>query len=228
MILTADPRRIIEVTFGGKTFRASQTTYANLLATQERLDRLHPGARILVIQPCFNTGVALSAGTHDKDAVLDVQIVGLTWEQSQRFLRESGWAAWWRHTGDWAARSAWHIHMVSLAAFKAGCPVGIFIPGQVDDYYRHALGLAGEHDSGSDPTWHPADIDSTVFNYRKWRDDMPYANWPDADKKALVTDVAAAVLNADVNALEPKGTPAFQGMTVRDLLKALAHAVKAV
>lgn len=229
MTLTADPKRIIEVTFGGRTFRASQTTYANLLDTQERLTRKHPGAVLLVIQPCFNTGVELSAGTHDKDAVLDVRIIGLTWEHSQRFLRECGWAAWWRHTGSWSARSAWHIHMVSLGAYKAGNPVGVFIPGQVDDYYAHRDGLVTH---AADASWHPADIDSTVFSYRKWRLDMPYADWPDADKKALLNDVAEAVrdsvLNADMNAMDPHGTPAFKGVKLRDLLKSMARKVGAV
>ena len=103
MILTADPTKLIEVTFGGMTFRASQITYANLLYAQARLAKQHPGAWIEVIQPCWHTGYAPSAGTHDKDAVLDVRIVGLTWPQAQRFWRECGWAAWWRPSGNGCA-----------------------------------------------------------------------------------------------------------------------------
>lgn len=244
MILTADPKRVVEVTFGGRTFRAGQVTYANLLATQTALDHKYPGSQIVVIQPCYNTGVAASAGTHDRDGVLDVEITGIGWGPAQSFLRTQGWAAWWRHTGTWAARDRWHIHMISLAAWKASCPLGQYVDGgisefghvvtssQITDYYNHALGLAGQHDSGDDRTWHPADIDRTIFRYAHWRDnDMPYRNWPEADKKALVNDVAEAVtehvLDADMNANEPKGTPAFQGVSLRELLKNVARAVKA-
>lgn len=243
MILTANPRRLITVNFGGRVFRCSQVTYANLLATQAYLDKHYPGARLVVIQPCYNTGVSASAGTHDFDAVLDVMIIGLPWDASQKVLRQCGWAAWWRHTGTWASKTRWHIHMISLAAVKAGCTVGLYIDGglstqgrivassQVTDYYHHALGLAGQHDSGDDRTWHPRDIDSTVFDYATWRLDMPYRDWPKADRAALVKDVAEAVrdsiLNADMNALEPKGTAMFQGVTFRDAVKGIFRAVKA-
>lgn len=244
MILTANPRRLITVNFGGRVFRCSQVTYANLLATQQYLDKHYPGARLVVIQGCFNTGVAASAGTHDFDAVLDVMIIGLPWLTAQKVLRKCGWAAWWRHTGTWAAKSRWHIHMICLASVEAGCTVGLYIDGglstqgrviassQVADYRNHALGLAGQHNSGGDDTWHPADIDKTVFDYAAWReDDMPYSNWPKKDREALAKDVAAAVqdsiLNADMNALEPKGSPAFRGVTFRDAVKRIYTAVKA-
>lgn len=169
MIWTKDPARVVTATFGDKTFQAGQATYGNLLDTRARLAKIHPGAYLHVIQPCYNTDVEASAGTHDKDAVLDVRIYGVEWTTAQMFLRRCGWAAWWRHTGSWADPADWHLHMVSLGAFRAMVPVGIYVPGQVDDYRRHALGLAGQHDSGDDPTWHPRDIDATVFSYRKWR-----------------------------------------------------------
>lgn len=155
--------QVITVTIGGKTFRAGRRTAAHLLWTIARLKAKHPGTTLEVIQPCYNTGVAASAGTHDKDGVLDVRIVGLPWLAAQGFLRSSGWAAWWRHSGTWEAESMWHIHMVSL-----GCPgpLGIYVPGQIDDYYAHRDGLA---DHAHDPTWHPADIAKTVFDYPAWQ-----------------------------------------------------------
>lgn len=155
-------------TFGGKTFRASERTFAHLDDTQRRLTAKHPKARLRVIQGCYSHG-SLSAGTHDFDAVLDVEIVGMPglsaadrWSNSQKFLRQCGWAAWWRHTGTWSRQSTWHIHMVSLGYETK---VGEFVPGQVADYYRHALGLKGQHGSGSDGSWFPKDIASTVFVY---------------------------------------------------------------
>lgn len=163
--LTEDPTKVISVVFGGKFFRCTQRTYGALLHMQARLAKKHPRAWIHVIQPCYNTGVSLSAGTHDFDATLDISIIGLTWPEVQRFARECGWAAWWRHTGDWASPSAYHVHMTSLGAEAAGCRVGIYIPGQIEDYYHDRNGLA---DHSYDGTWHPDPISATVFSYARW------------------------------------------------------------
>lgn len=197
-----DPAGVVEATVASHTGRYGRRTLAHIQWTIAQLAKLHPGARLVIIQGCYNTGVALSAGTHDGDGVLDVEIIGLTWLDAQWFLRQCGWAAWWRHTGSWAAQSEWHIHMVSL-----GCPgpVGEFIPGQVDDYYRHALGLKGQHNSGDDPTEHPADIDATYFDFVLWEqeleDTMQDADWQklqgmlDAQRKGIVGDLLGAIVD---------------------------------
>jgi hypothetical protein len=181
-----DAADLITLIFGGKTFRCSRRTAAHLAWTAARLEQQHPDARIVVIQGCYNQGVPASEGTHDFDAVLDVQIVGLGWDEAQRFLRECGWAAWVRSPPAFP----WHIHMVSI-----GYPgrVGIYVPAQVDDYYRHALGLKGQHASGDDPTWHPADIDSTVFDYPLWLEDQPM----NADDKAWLENLIDTKLAAN-------------------------------
>src|ERR1700744_4270690 len=98
------------------TFKASQATYGNLLDTQRALSEKHPGAVIEVMQSCYHTGYAPSAGTHDKDAVLDIRCPQLDWPDLQTFVRSQGWAGWWRHTGEWAAPGDWHVHMISLGA----------------------------------------------------------------------------------------------------------------
>jgi hypothetical protein len=137
-------------------------TAAHLDATIARLRRRHPAARLEVIQSAYNTGVKASAGTHDLDTALDVRIVGLDWWTAQKFLRRNGWAAWYRHQPLFTD----HIHMITLGYGTA--PVGIYIPGQVDDYYRHAYGLKGQHDSGDDPSWFPRDIDATIFKFGRF------------------------------------------------------------
>ncbi|MCW2496387.1 hypothetical protein [Jatrophihabitans sp.] len=178
----SDAADLIWVTLGGRSFQATRRTVAHLTATIERLAKIRPDAQLIVIQGCYNTGVAASAGTHDYDAVFDVQIVGMGWWDAQAFLRRNGWAAWVRQPPTFS----WHIHMVSL-----GYPgkVGVYVPGQVDDYYAHALGLKGQHDSGSDPSWHPADINSTVFDYPAWLIDQE-ANMPlNKDDEALVRSI---------------------------------------
>jgi hypothetical protein len=133
------------------------------------------------MQGCYNTGVAASAGTHDFDGVVDVEVENMDWLDGQRFLREHGWAAWYRFPPKFGN----HLHAVSL-----GCPgpVGIYVPGQVDDYYAHRNGLAG-HDR--DITWYPADIDSTVFDYPAWEDAL------NADDKKWLSDLIDAKLAAN-------------------------------
>lgn len=145
-------------TMSGKPARMGARTAAHLDVTIARLERQHPGCTLHLIQSAYNTGVGASAGTHDKDGVLDVWIEGMGWWEQQAFLRACGWAAWYRFPPAFGR----HIHMISL-----GCPgpVGEFVPGQVRDYYAHRTGLAGH---ASDPSWHPADINQTIFDYPAW------------------------------------------------------------
>lgn len=174
-------------TIAGVTFRCSNRTAWHLRWTIFVLSVAHPKARLVIYQTCYHTGYRLSAGTHDLDAVFDVWIVGGKlgadpW-RAQRFLRRLGWAAWFRCTGTWAAKSAWHIHMISLPpglpanptaqqvidAYAAlGIKVGVYVPGQVDDYYAHDFGLAGGQRTGADRSWFPDSINKTVFRRRWW------------------------------------------------------------
>lgn len=211
----ADPTQLItysQTTASGRTFRCSRRTAAHLDYTKKRLEQLHPGARLVIIQGCYNQGVELSKGTHDYDAVLDVMIVGLDWWAAQQFLRACGWAAWYRHTGAWASSSSWHIHMVSLGYVAR---VGIYVPGQVDDYYRHTFGLKDQHNTDLDKSWFPGDdgpapwlvgtpeqwraaIDATIFDFALWEreleDNMPFTDWPKTDQTAMATAVAGEVV----------------------------------
>ena len=187
------------VTLRGVTFRASHRTIWHLRWTIWLLALRYPRARLNIIQTCYHTGIAASAGTHDFDCVFDVWITGGVlgrdpW-RAQRFLRRCGWFAWFRHTGPWAPRANWHIHMGSLPlglpahptaldvgkAYAAlGIKVGEYIDGgyttlgrvvgssQVVDYFNHAEGLAGQHDQNDDPSWHPKYINRTVFRRSWW------------------------------------------------------------
>jgi len=192
------PGDIRTVTIAGVTFRASNRTIWHLQWTIAYLRLRFPRARLRIIQPCYHTGVAASAGTHNCDAVLDVWISGGVlgadpW-RAQRVLRWLGWGAWFRHTGEWAARSRWHIHMISLplglprnpsaqdvgrAYARLGLKVGEYIDGgwttkgaivatsQVVDFFNHAEGLANQHAQNDDPSWFPSDIPSRAFR-RSW------------------------------------------------------------
>lgn len=131
------------------------------------------GVGINVIQADWNTTVAASAGTHDRDAVGDLWIPGVDPWTQQRFFRRNGFACWVRKPPAFT----WHLHGFTLPHregssrsddFKvAGFTVGVYVDGgystrgglvtssQIEDYYNRAFGLSGMHTPGSDNTWHP-------------------------------------------------------------------------
>lgn len=139
-----------QATTWGPNFRCSQRTADHLDWTKNNLPK---GATLRILQPPYNVGYKPSAGTHDRDAVLDVEISGMTWDAAQRFLRAHRWAAWIRTP---AQGFTLHIHMVSVGANLN--MVGSLVPAQLVDYRNHAFGLAGMHEPNSDRTWHPDPI----------------------------------------------------------------------
>lgn len=205
----------------GHTFRCTNRTYAHLLWTIAELKRLHPEARLIIIQACYNTGVEESAGTHDFDGVLDVRIVGMTWWDAQLFLRRCGWAAWYRFPPTFSE----HIHMCSIpegltntptldqinhAYAAAGIHVGIYVPGQIDDYFAHALGLKGQHRAGVDRSRFPRDIAATIYRYREdWFDMATKAELKDAIREVLAEPLVTPPPNdADFSGGKPVGLAA--------------------
>jgi len=153
----------------GQKFKCSRRTAAHIDKTRYRLRKLGEKRKktytLRIIQGSFNTSVSASAGTHDYDACLDVQIIGMDWYEAQKFLRRQGWAAWVRTP---AQGFSWHIHMISLPKYKKRfvARVGEWVPGQIDAYYAHNDGLAG---GGSpDNTWHPKSIINSIFRYNLW------------------------------------------------------------
>jgi hypothetical protein len=140
-------------TIWGRYFRCSRRTGAYLDFLQEMLPER---CELKIIQGCYNTTVAASAGTHDFDAVLDVYISGLSWSDMQRIIRTWGGAGWWRFPPLFTN----HVHFVVLGYRTR---VGIYVPGQVQDYYGHRSGLAGH---APDPSWHPDH--QFVFDYTRY------------------------------------------------------------
>ena len=74
----------------GTKFKCSKRTAAHLDRTIDRLKRRDKGETLRIIQGSYNTGVQASAGTHDYDAVVDVEITGMSWYQAQKWLRQNG------------------------------------------------------------------------------------------------------------------------------------------
>jgi hypothetical protein len=183
--------------------------------TAAHLDRtklaLPHGCTLRLLQGCFNTTVSASAGTHDRTSVVDAEILGMSWAQAQRFMREQGWAAWWRTPAQ--GFSAQHLHCVSLGYGTA--PVGVYVPGQVDDYLQHKTGLVSH---AHDPSWFPPNIAATVFDYAAWQkeQDMPSPkDWDAEDWAAIKANIPAAVWSFKWKALP--------GMTAGVLLKNIAR-----
>lgn len=172
-------------TTAGREIRGSFRTICHM----DRLNRLayrRWGVGIMVIQPDWNTGVAASAGTHDFDATWDLWIPGVDPWVQQRFFRRHGMGGWMRKPPTFS----WHYHGFTLPPREGssisddfrvhGFKVGVYVDGgfstrgrqvtssQIEDYYKHAFGLSGMHNPGSDRSFYPKDIRGTIFDLREY------------------------------------------------------------
>lgn len=160
-------------TTGGKVVKGTFRHICHL----NRLNNLaiaRYGVGIEIIQSAYNTTVAASAGTHDYDAVVDLYIPGVGWWEQQRFFRANGLGCWYRHPPKFGN----HVHGFTLPVPEGnyrgddfamqGTKVGVYVPGQLEDYYKHAFGLYGLHTPGSDKSWFPKNIEATVFDLEKY------------------------------------------------------------
>jgi hypothetical protein len=214
----------------GDPVQIGRRTAAHLDWTKQQLAKQIPDARIIIIQGTYHKGFEPSKGTHDFDRCLDVMILkpdGETynWTAAERFFRRHGWAAWHR-TPQQDPDFSHHIHMISLGG--ANCPVGTLIPGQIADYRNHAFGLEGLHAAKSDTSFFPPDIDATIFNYHDYLEDqMPYRDWPQADKDALVNDIVKGIMSFDVKLdteVEASAREALaRAFNTPDILRAMQH-----
>lgn len=192
------------------------------------------GVPLHVIQPPYHQGVDISAGTHDYDACSDVWIPGVDGWSAQRWLRTHGFGCWFRHTGDWANPDDWHLHGFTLPLGRRfGTKVGEWIPGQLDDYYNHAFGLVDMHTPGSDDSWYPANIDSTIFSVQHYVNrqqqkteelTMEYKDWSKQSKQESAADVVDELLGRKVTVRTPDGAGSEQ-LTVRQAIGRAANSV---
>jgi LysM repeat protein len=137
------------------------------------------GVGISIFQPPYNKGYKPSAGTHDYDACIDVEIPGVGWLKQQGFFRRHGTGGWWRKPPKFIN----HIHGFTLPPQEGvdrtddfailGFTVGKYIDGgwslfgrkvassQLASYYNKRTGLVGD---ARDNTWFPPDIKATIFD----------------------------------------------------------------
>jgi hypothetical protein len=101
----------------------------------------------------------------------------------------------------------WHHH-----AIAPGLPLdryGSLVPAQMDDYRRHALGLKGRHDSGSDPQCRGGHTIVT-FNYADWKDEhMPIS---DDQINDIATKAVNKLLDAPLSLSDGTTVPVSQAL----------------
>lgn len=105
------------------------------------------GKNFTLTQGSYNTGVAASAGTHDKGGVVDVNVSGMSVAEMYRLqlaLRKAGFAAWVRTP---AQGFAYHIHAVDVG----NNDTAYLARDQVQSYFNGRNGLAS---NGRDTTEH--------------------------------------------------------------------------
>lgn len=214
---TLDPRMLVQwqPDFGSipKQYKGSLRTCAHQDWMDRRAHALF-GQGIHIIQTPYNTDVPASAGTHDYDVMRDWWIPGLGWWDTQRFGRAHGEFCWYRHPPLFGN----HIHGGTLPVPEGSVrfddfttKVGVFVPGQLVDYYNHAFGLANAHTPGSDRSWFPKNIDATVFNLNAYiavqrENEMEYKDWSQKSKDMLADDIADRLFRKEkVNVVTDKG-----------------------
>lgn len=237
----------------GWTFDAGRRTAAHIFSTYGQFKKRFPGLTLVIAQTCYHAGYEPSAGTHDKDGVLDFYVLKANGAPAteadywavQRWLRAQGWLVWFRHTGTWASRGSWHLHAVSN-----GCPgpMGIYVPGQITDAYNHTFGLANQHNVDLDKSWWPGDpsgpppwpvgtpaswkrgLDKAKFDYPAWKDTYEMNTQEHkmlADTAQGVADLQQAVADLQAGQASAKDRDQRQDKRLREMLRSKFNATDA-
>lgn len=206
-------------------FYAGYRTSVHIEWTKARAEA--QGYRLQIMQGCYHVGYKPSAGTHDKDEVLDMRLVDahgaiVPGRTQSHFFRWNYWWGWWR-----TPEQGFPLHFHGISSRPRHCAIGDYVPGQLTDWKNKALGLAGQHTPGTDPMPYPPHHATRYFPYARIQEDsMPFTDWPKKDQDALAQAVTDRILTAQMN-LAPgdKGDDAFQGMSLRECLKAIYRKV---
>lgn len=214
----------IPTSFSADGFTAGARTAFHITWTKAQAESL--GYTLRVPQGCYHTGYKPSAGTHDKDEVLDMVLYdahgrvvpGKT--QNHFFRFRCYWWGWWRTP---TQGFPYHFHGISSRAHH--CAVGDYVPGQLVDWKNKALGLKGLHTPGCDPMPYPDSWKTRYFPYRQLlEDDMAWNDWPKKDQTDMLDAIARRIMAEQMN-LKPDGDADFTDMSVRDTLKKITRKV---
>ena len=148
--LKPDPNEII--TFRG--WKMSRRTAAAVKVYEEKL-----GFELTIVQGPYHTGVGASAGTHDRDGVID--LAPYRWRKKVRVGRANSWAIWHRPP----IPNLWGEH--EHGVLKGTRDLAPLAATQLTQYDEHTDGLAGHAHDGF--PFHPA---LEPFNYNAWWHDQ--------------------------------------------------------
>jgi hypothetical protein len=195
------PRTVVTLgkTPGGTRVFGSRYLAYHWAWTMREFHKRYPHAEVYIMQGSYHIGFALSAGTHDRDGVLDVWVTGIEWREAERFFRSMDWYGWWRHTGSWSSPSKYHIHMISPHTPNK---VGSLIPSQIAGYLAGRLGLARSVD-GPDPAAHPKHV--THFSYEGWVRQLEEDKMNNVQKADIA--LGQAVKSLDIAIAELRAVP---------------------
>jgi hypothetical protein len=159
-------------------------------------------------------GAIASQGAHDLGKCLDLETKGRSTAEIDLMVKTArdGGAGAYRRDDTWRHGSMpQHMHL-TLGSDAPGSPMADTLWAS---YLGGGDGLAIEPPQ-PDYEWRPSPL--VLTPPADWSDDMPFTDWPQADKDALTAAVAAAVLAATV---DKDGT-----VTVKQALNQIRNAEK--
>lgn len=164
-----------------------------------------------------------SAGFHRGGGSADYEPLS---DDELRIARNMGAAAWNRWWTDSDGDPNYHAHLR-----LNGCPHNTIGQPQVADLNAGRDGTGPLYDNAGTPDNGPRD--GVHWPLRTWREGIAWAREQedimrpeDFDKiRAIVREEVDAILDAPMNAKDPRGEAAFQGVSVREALKLLVRPV---
>lgn len=166
-------------------------------------------------------GTHVEGGADDTYPLTGVDVDAYVW-----LSRQMGADATWERPTNWDGRGGVrHVHRV-----LTGCPHNTPARYQIDAVRAGLNGLAN----------HGPDTGPRPLSGRTWRQGIEWAKQQEEDDMALSaddkqwltqtirTEARAAVddvLSVDINASEPKGSPMFRGVSLREAIKDIYRAV---
>jgi hypothetical protein len=203
------------------------------------------GAPLDIIQPMNNKGVKASEGTHDFGFCRDYWIKGVSLNRTNG-LRIQRWARFECGCADWLRTPeqgfSYHIHGFALPPGGRVFPVkvgeyvdgGVSLSGQkytssqLEDYWKNALGLKGQHDPHDDPTPFPTsaqkmagifDLDKYIRNEME-KDMLSPKEWDKEDWAAVKNFLETEPM---IDIRDPKTKKVKKTISITNAIQSIAN-----
>lgn len=222
-----------------KSMRCTRRTGAHIEWTF-RMFREEFGREIRVFQGTYNTTVRASAGTHDKDALLDTDFGGLAPLDFVEWMGKHGWFGWYRRCPEFCGNLHWHGGSLPPGGKIFPQQVGLFVDGgrsqgrsgyssQLADWWNGAKGLRGGHTPGSDPDRgrQPSDKTRYIFDFDAYINGEGLDSMDEKERKQFAKEIAEALLEARLPADSDGGPRMRVGQALKQASKGPATTRKA-